>query len=151
MINTKRSCVASTTPREQQRRVDEQKRVEAEHQRSLLEEQKRRDQQRWDEQERLRVQQLEHQRTAPPRNLSTSNDWSAICSQSVDSGPCNDYQDAFYFDILTGQCYSFIYTGCSGNLNRFGSRNECEQRCSHLMKANQPIVGNRFARTTLTN
>lgn len=149
-LNAQRQHEEELRAREQQRKVEEQKRLDEYNQRQkLYEDQRVADQQRLAEQHRqqyeanrLRSQQQQKQR--PPQaaqNLSATNDWNTICRLTVDSGLCSDYQDAFYFDHFTGQCYGFIYTGCGGNKNRFESRSQCEQRCGHLVSDNQ-LLGN---------
>lgn len=35
----------------------------------------------------------------------------------------------FFFNIHTQQCEEFMYGGCEGNQNRFGSMEECEEKC----------------------
>lgn len=55
-----------------------------------------------------------------------------ICRQTVDSGPCDSYEDMFYFDAFSGKCHPFIYGGCGGNMNKYKTKEECEARCGHL-------------------
>uniref|UniRef100_A0A6M2E4L7 Putative tick kunitz 24 n=1 Tax=Amblyomma tuberculatum TaxID=48802 RepID=A0A6M2E4L7_9ACAR len=44
-------------------------------------------------------------------------------------GTCRGYFPSFYFDSSSGRCRSFIYGGCGGNGNRFGSVQECRRVC----------------------
>jgi len=37
---------------------------------------------------------------------------------------------SFYYDAKTEKCKDFVYGGCGGNENRFGSLAECEKTCS---------------------
>lgn len=52
-----------------------------------------------------------------------------FCAYRADTGPCRASLPRFFFNVLTGQCEAFVYGGCRGNENRFGSREECRQRC----------------------
>lgn len=45
----------------------------------------------------------------------------SICSSSA-SG-------RFYFNIVTKECTQFTYNGCSGNLNNFGTLDQCNNFC----------------------
>ncbi|XP_063603126.1 papilin-like [Penaeus indicus] len=55
------------------------------------------------------------------------------CSLPQDAGPCTDYQTRWTYDSATGVCKQFVYGGCHGNENRFGSRDECERRCGNAV------------------
>ena len=44
-------------------------------------------------------------------------------------GGCKSFLKRFYFDIQTGNCRPFIYSGCQGNANNFVNANECVQAC----------------------
>lgn len=52
-----------------------------------------------------------------------------FCAYRADTGPCRASLPRFFFNVLTGQCEAFVYGGCRGNKNRFGSLEECRQRC----------------------
>merc|ERR1712062_651925 len=52
-----------------------------------------------------------------------------ICSLSKDPGPCRGMFRRFYFNKETSQCEQFIYGGCDGNANRFGSIADCQNAC----------------------
>ncbi|KIH67358.1 Kunitz/Bovine pancreatic trypsin inhibitor domain protein [Ancylostoma duodenale] len=69
------------------------------------------------------------------------------CLQRIDSGICHGYIPRlgitvynsdftvilhvyrFAFDEKSGDCIPFIYGGCGGNRNRFGTKEECRQAC----------------------
>jgi hypothetical protein len=34
-----------------------------------------------------------------------------------------------YYEVATGQCERFTYSGCGGNANRFNSREDCQALC----------------------
>uniref|UniRef100_A0A158R3Z3 WAP domain-containing protein n=1 Tax=Syphacia muris TaxID=451379 RepID=A0A158R3Z3_9BILA len=52
-----------------------------------------------------------------------------VCNLKLDSGPCTVSVPRFYYDPENQTCFPFNYGGCSGNLNNFGSKNECERFC----------------------
>ncbi|XP_022254658.1 WAP, Kazal, immunoglobulin, Kunitz and NTR domain-containing protein-like, partial [Limulus polyphemus] len=52
-----------------------------------------------------------------------------VCSQPKDSGPCYASIPRYYYDQSQQRCVSFIYGGCRGNDNNFGTVEECESRC----------------------
>ena len=52
------------------------------------------------------------------------------CMVPSDSGPCRAAFNLFYFDPSTSSCQSFIYGGCQGNSNRYGTLDECMARCT---------------------
>ncbi|XP_035782943.1 papilin-like isoform X2 [Anopheles albimanus] len=54
-----------------------------------------------------------------------------VCKDGKDAGPCGDAIPRFYYDSRTHACYSFNYSGCEGNGNRFASAEECEGTCVH--------------------
>ncbi|CAJ0561770.1 unnamed protein product, partial [Mesorhabditis spiculigera] len=60
-----------------------------------------------------------------------------ICRSTADSGPCTEYKERWHYDATSGQCQTFTYGGCGGNLNRFESRDECHRRCSFLQGGQQ--------------
>uniref|UniRef100_A0A915C8V4 Papilin n=1 Tax=Parascaris univalens TaxID=6257 RepID=A0A915C8V4_PARUN len=73
--------------------------------------------------------ELEHQY---PRQQYHPQSMEEICRMTVDSGPCANYEDMFYYDSFSGKCHPFIYGGCGGNLNKYRTREECEARCSRF-------------------
>ncbi|BFF96227.1 male accessory gland serine protease inhibitor-like [Drosophila madeirensis] len=42
---------------------------------------------------------------------------------------CEAYIPSWSFDSAANECIKFIYGGCGGNDNRFGSKEECEAKC----------------------
>ncbi|XP_059156176.1 papilin-like [Physella acuta] len=65
-----------------------------------------------------------------------------ICMKQKDVGNCRAAMPRFYFDSKAGQCYSFLYGGCGGNLNNFESLSACDRRCHQYKRstATQVIV-----------
>ncbi|XP_077064713.1 kunitz-type protease inhibitor 2 isoform X2 [Siphateles boraxobius] len=51
------------------------------------------------------------------------------CAVPSESGPCRASFPVFYFEASTQSCKPFIYGGCQGNLNRYGSEEECMSAC----------------------
>ncbi|XP_035011029.2 kunitz-type protease inhibitor 2 isoform X1 [Hippoglossus stenolepis] len=52
------------------------------------------------------------------------------CLLTPDPGPCRAAFPKFFFNHNTGTCQSFLYGGCHGNLNRYGTLEECMSHCS---------------------
>ncbi|KAH8392340.1 hypothetical protein KR215_006244 [Drosophila sulfurigaster] len=42
---------------------------------------------------------------------------------------CRAYMPRWSYDLKTNECVRFIYGGCGGNANKFGSYHECIKRC----------------------
>lgn len=53
------------------------------------------------------------------------------CSMPKHEGPCGRELPRWFYNSDTGRCEKFLYGGCSGNLNRFVSKTECEEGCKH--------------------
>ncbi|MBZ3877345.1 Collagen alpha-1(VII) chain, partial [Sciurus carolinensis] len=54
------------------------------------------------------------------------------CSLPLDEGSCTAYTLRWYHRAVPGStesCHPFVYGGCGGNANRFGTREACERRC----------------------
>ena len=49
----------------------------------------------------------------------------------MDVGRCSGHFQAFYYEVATGSCQQFEYSGCGGNGNRFHTKEQCENLCSH--------------------
>lgn len=56
---------------------------------------------------------------------------SDLCSLPLDEGSCTAYTLRWYHRAVPGgtACHPFVYGGCKGNANRFGTREACERRC----------------------
>ncbi|CAK5065084.1 unnamed protein product [Meloidogyne enterolobii] len=52
-----------------------------------------------------------------------------MCNLRPDVGKCEGHFDSFYYELATGQCERFTYSGCGGNANRFNSLDECQAVC----------------------
>lgn len=51
------------------------------------------------------------------------------CLLPVAPGHCKAFLTKWYFNIQTGQCEYFYYTGCAGNANNFATWEECTASC----------------------
>uniref|UniRef100_A0A493SS94 BPTI/Kunitz inhibitor domain-containing protein n=1 Tax=Anas platyrhynchos platyrhynchos TaxID=8840 RepID=A0A493SS94_ANAPP len=51
------------------------------------------------------------------------------CGQPLEEGGCERYTLRWYYSQRGAECRPFVYSGCGGNANRFGSRHDCELRC----------------------
>ncbi|XP_062612883.1 homeobox protein 5-like [Saccostrea cucullata] len=69
--------------------------------------------------------------TAAPvvRQQQTSQTRNRQCYLPKAEGHCRRYQTAYYFDVTSNECKTFLYSGCYGNANRFNTRTRCEQAC----------------------
>ncbi|XP_066978000.1 papilin isoform X20 [Macrobrachium rosenbergii] len=52
-----------------------------------------------------------------------------VCLLPSDAGDCTDHEERWFFDITTNECKSFVYGGCGGNGNNFGTLRECQNFC----------------------
>ncbi|KAB1264320.1 Collagen alpha-1 chain [Camelus dromedarius] len=62
------------------------------------------------------------------------------CSLPLDEGSCTAYTLRWYHRAMPGgmeACHPFVYGGCGGNANRFGTREACERRCPPRMAQSQ--------------
>lgn len=58
----------------------------------------------------------------------------------LDEGTCTAYTLRWYHRAAAGgteACHPFVYGGCGGNANRFGTREACERRCLPGVVQNQ--------------
>ena len=52
-----------------------------------------------------------------------------LCLESVDPGPCKNFEPRFYYDIKRRKCTHFMYGGCGGNHNNFKTHYKCIMDC----------------------
>uniref|UniRef100_A0A8C6U5A6 Amyloid-beta A4 protein n=1 Tax=Neogobius melanostomus TaxID=47308 RepID=A0A8C6U5A6_9GOBI len=62
----------------------------------------------------------------------------AVCWARADSGPCDDMLERWYFEPEKGQCVPFLFGGCGGNRNNFGSEEYCFAVCSSSLPTMAP-------------
>lgn len=65
------------------------------------------------------------------------------CKQPKEPGICLGYFERYFYNTVSGKCEKFIYGGCGGNQNNFGSEEECVKSCCtegerSLYRANAP-------------
>uniref|UniRef100_Q6NUX0-2 Isoform 2 of WAP, Kazal, immunoglobulin, Kunitz and NTR domain-containing protein n=1 Tax=Danio rerio TaxID=7955 RepID=Q6NUX0-2 len=60
---------------------------------------------------------------------SCQREGQAVCSLPAVQGPCRHWQARWFYNSLTERCEAFLYGGCSGNKNSFGTRRECDAHC----------------------
>jgi hypothetical protein len=72
--------------------------------------------------------------------------FSTACKLPKDAGNCRAAIPNWYFDVASKKCKSFIYGGCYGNANNFGTQEECERECIK----NKTAVANNPTYTTVT-
>ncbi|XP_072930145.1 papilin isoform X3 [Epargyreus clarus] len=51
------------------------------------------------------------------------------CSLAIERGPCAGNFARWAYSAARGRCERFVWGGCEGNANRFGSEAACRQRC----------------------
>ncbi|VDP21318.1 unnamed protein product [Soboliphyme baturini] len=52
-----------------------------------------------------------------------------VCKHPQDPGTCNERFIRWYWNSSLKACEVFTYSGCKGNGNNFGSREDCQQKC----------------------
>ncbi|CAF0985774.1 unnamed protein product [Didymodactylos carnosus] len=57
-----------------------------------------------------------------------------ICMQSLETGPCTNYERRYYLNIDMKKCVEFEFGGCDGNENNFLTRDTCEDTCDILLR-----------------
>ncbi|XP_048259425.1 papilin-like [Haliotis rufescens] len=72
---------------------------------------------------------------SPDRSMSGD-----VCSLPRAGGTCDGYDILWYYDTSRSRCNRFIYTGCAGNGNRFGSEAECQAACEGHPGTLAPVV-----------
>ena len=65
----------------------------------------------------------------------TTADPRVVCNASPETGPCLAYFPSFFYNSTSGKCERFVYGGCQGNANRFGTEQQCNNKCgqSHVI------------------
>ncbi|XP_033024395.1 tissue factor pathway inhibitor [Lacerta agilis] len=53
----------------------------------------------------------------------------SLCVMRRDRGLCKANEKRFFYNLTTGKCRPFSYSGCGGNENNFTSRKSCLQMC----------------------
>uniref|UniRef100_A0A3P9LQI9 Serine peptidase inhibitor, Kunitz type 1 a n=1 Tax=Oryzias latipes TaxID=8090 RepID=A0A3P9LQI9_ORYLA len=58
-----------------------------------------------------------------------------ICTETPDTGTCRESSTKWYYDPYQEDCFSFNYSGCGGNENKFETKNYCQSFCRGVTKA----------------
>ncbi|TKR89373.1 hypothetical protein L596_013487 [Steinernema carpocapsae] len=127
----------------------EQQDPRAEYDRALEEHRRQEEERRrqWEEQQRQasvgsqgqQPQPVHPQPVQQPQRPGAPAKSRDACNQRMDKGRCDGHFTSFYYEVASGTCEQFEYTGCGGNSNRFGSKDECANLC--LRSAAQPRIG----------
>ena len=71
------------------------------------------------------------------------------CHREIDRGSCSSLIQMWGYD--GSKCVSFTYKGCGGNLNRFFTKQQCEDLCQSLSTAINTSSSTAKSVTTTTN
>jgi len=67
-----------------------------------------------------------------------------FCSMPAEAGPCRAAFPRWYWNASSKKCENFIYGGCEGNANNFGTERECQDAagkwCQSVAPAPEGIV-----------
>uniref|UniRef100_T1GUN3 BPTI/Kunitz inhibitor domain-containing protein n=1 Tax=Megaselia scalaris TaxID=36166 RepID=T1GUN3_MEGSC len=53
------------------------------------------------------------------------------CQQPLYPGSCGGWEIKYFYDKNTSSCKSYIYEGCEGNENSFGTLEGCKRHCEY--------------------
>lgn len=69
-------------------------------------------------------------------NFETQEECESLCHDSVNlcdlaplPGRCDQNETKWHFDPYSGECQTFVFTGCYGNRNNFDDKRSCESAC----------------------
>jgi len=72
-------------------------------------------------------------------NRNLKGDEEDFCSLPPETGLCLAYIPSYYFDKEEGECKKFIYGGCGGNANRFGTKEKCAKAAEKCLESTKDI------------
>ncbi|KAG5201925.1 hypothetical protein MJG53_012058 [Ovis ammon polii x Ovis aries] len=52
-----------------------------------------------------------------------------VCKYPINTGPCAEWTQRWFYNWKTSECESFNFGGCYGNSNNFEKKTECEETC----------------------
>ncbi|KAJ8256578.1 hypothetical protein COCON_G00187300 [Conger conger] len=80
---------------------------------------------------RKRMAPAEHDAGSPDVSLRemTAEDFAVRCLAEAKTGLCRAAIPRFFFNGTAATCQSFIFGGCGGNHNNYGSVEECQASC----------------------
>ncbi|XP_049267031.1 kunitz-type serine protease inhibitor A-like [Rhipicephalus sanguineus] len=64
-------------------------------------------------------------------SCNPATEYEAKCLARPELGPCRSRLVAWAYNARLGQCKSFMYGGCDGNENNYGTKEKCEAACKH--------------------
>ncbi|XP_077561694.1 papilin-like isoform X2 [Haemaphysalis longicornis] len=70
-----------------------------------------------------------------------------VCKLPLKQGSCNGKIPRYFFNITSGFCDVFTYTGCDGNENNFASHEDCMAECEDPCRL--PVDSSRCSNTTV--
>ncbi|XP_044730136.1 papilin isoform X2 [Chrysoperla carnea] len=78
------------------------------------------------------------QEVRPPVTQGPALSREVLCTMPLAQGNCGGGYKRWFYDDERGNCIPFIYTGCSGNENRFRSFEDCINYCVNFTQVNAP-------------
>ena len=73
------------------------------------------------------------------------------CNKPIKRGICAASIKMYGYDMLSGKCREFTYTGCAGNSNRFFSLSSCKSVCEQQQVLPRPVVRRPWERYLFTS
>jgi len=67
--------------------------------------------------------------TRTSSNLQIDEVHDPICALPSETGPCRAMKPRYYYNSQKQKCERFMYGGCKGNDNNFGTHRECVMKC----------------------
>lgn len=55
------------------------------------------------------------------------------CFLEPSIGDCRAFSNFFFYNSRSNSCEPFIFGGCGGNINRFGTKEDCTKTCINYM------------------
>lgn len=55
-----------------------------------------------------------------------------MCELPMEAGACDNRSLSWFFNIESGECQAFTFNGCSGNANRFETKEQCDRLCGEF-------------------
>jgi len=62
-----------------------------------------------------------------------------VCQMELQSGLCRADLTRYFFNMTSGDCEEFRYTGCGGNSNRFMSEKACWSTCGGYLSLSKEL------------